>query len=174
MSRFFGEIRQNGYVVRDIDAAIRHWTEVIGVGPFYVLENAPIPNASYRGQPADIRVSVALAHSGPLQVELIELENGAPSPYREFLDAGREGLHHVAYIVSSIDEAVARGGIPVVMAGASDTIRFAYLDSETHPGSVVELIERSAAVDTFFGKIEAASRQWSGAEPIRPFASLFI
>jgi hypothetical protein len=37
----FGPIRQNGYVVRDIDAALRHWTEVLGVGPFYYFERVP-------------------------------------------------------------------------------------------------------------------------------------
>jgi len=26
MSRFFGKVRQNGYVVRDIESALRHWT----------------------------------------------------------------------------------------------------------------------------------------------------
>ena len=29
MSRVFGPIRQNGYVVRDIEAALHHWTEVL-------------------------------------------------------------------------------------------------------------------------------------------------
>lgn len=38
MSRFLGNVRQNGYVVRDMDAALRHWTEVLGVGPFYYIE----------------------------------------------------------------------------------------------------------------------------------------
>jgi len=33
MSRIFGAVCQNGYVVRDIQAAMRHWIEVIGVGP---------------------------------------------------------------------------------------------------------------------------------------------
>ncbi len=35
MSRIFGAIRQNGYVVRDIEAALDHWIKVIGVGPFF-------------------------------------------------------------------------------------------------------------------------------------------
>ncbi len=35
MSRYFGGITQNGYVVRDIEAALKHWTEVMGVGPFW-------------------------------------------------------------------------------------------------------------------------------------------
>lgn len=36
MSRIFGSLRQNGYVVRDIAAALHHWTTVLGVGPFFV------------------------------------------------------------------------------------------------------------------------------------------
>jgi hypothetical protein len=40
MSRFFGELRQNGYVVRDIQSAMKHWTEVLGVGPFYYVDRA--------------------------------------------------------------------------------------------------------------------------------------
>jgi len=44
MSRYFGEIRLNGYVVRDIAAAMKHWVEVLGVGPFFYLEEAPIEN----------------------------------------------------------------------------------------------------------------------------------
>jgi hypothetical protein len=35
MSRIFGKVCQNGYVVRDIEAAMAHWTQVLGVGPFY-------------------------------------------------------------------------------------------------------------------------------------------
>ena len=31
MSRIFGEIIQNGYVVRDIAAAMRHWIDILGV-----------------------------------------------------------------------------------------------------------------------------------------------
>ncbi len=35
MNRGFGSVRQNGYVVRDIEAALKHWTEVLAVGPFF-------------------------------------------------------------------------------------------------------------------------------------------
>ena len=35
MSRIFGPIRQNGYVVRDINAALEHWTSVVGMGPLF-------------------------------------------------------------------------------------------------------------------------------------------
>ena len=38
MSRLFGPLRQMGFVVRDIDRAMRHWIEVCGVGPWFVAE----------------------------------------------------------------------------------------------------------------------------------------
>jgi hypothetical protein len=34
MSRIFGEMNQVCWVVPDIDAAIRHWGERLGVGPW--------------------------------------------------------------------------------------------------------------------------------------------
>ena len=38
MSRIFGPVRQNGYVVRDIEKAMTHWVEVMGVGPWYYID----------------------------------------------------------------------------------------------------------------------------------------
>ena len=58
MSRIFGDIRQNGYVVRDIEAAMQHWTEVLGVGPFFYFEDVPIADFTYKGAPSDAKVSI--------------------------------------------------------------------------------------------------------------------
>ena len=92
MSRLFGDIRQNGYVVRDIERAMRHWTETLGVGPFFYIEKVPVRNFRYRGAPSDLDMSVALANTGALQIELIQQRNDAPSMYRDFLARGPEGL----------------------------------------------------------------------------------
>ncbi len=35
MSIKFGEIRQIAFVVKDIDAAMVYWFEVLGIGPFF-------------------------------------------------------------------------------------------------------------------------------------------
>jgi hypothetical protein len=64
MSRIFGPIRQNGYVVRDIEAALKHWTTVLGIGPFFYVERARITDLQYKGQPSAAEVHVALA-AGP-------------------------------------------------------------------------------------------------------------
>ena len=75
MSRFLGEIRQLGYVVNDIEAAMEYWHRELGVGPWYYNPRVPIVNYRYRGEPHDVHNSVALANSGPMQVELIQTRN---------------------------------------------------------------------------------------------------
>ena len=37
MSRLLGPVRQNGYVVRDIEQAMKYWSETMGVGPWYYI-----------------------------------------------------------------------------------------------------------------------------------------
>ena len=97
MSRVFGDLRQLGYVVRDIEAAMTYWIEVNGVGPFFYIERVPLASFTYRGRPSMPEMSIALAFSGSAQVELIQQRNDAPSMYKDYLDAGQEGLQHVAY-----------------------------------------------------------------------------
>ena len=104
MNRFFGKVNQNGYVVRDIDAALKHWTEVMGVGPFYYVESVPIDYFSYKGVSQDLEISVALGNTGDLQIELIQQRNDAPSIYLDFLEAGHEGLQHMSYWTKTYQE----------------------------------------------------------------------
>ncbi|MGH0032186.1 MAG: VOC family protein [Myxococcota bacterium] len=171
MSRHFGEIRQNGYVVHDVEAAMRHWTEVLGVGPFFYFERAPIEDFRYRGEPSDLQVSIALANSGPLQIELIQQRNDAPSMYRDFLARSGEGLQHVAYWTEGFDADLARLAAQGYRVGQSGCIgedgRFVYLETEQHPGTVVELSEISGPKGRFFRHIAEAAASWDGSDPIR-------
>ena len=172
MSRIFGDVRQNGYVVRDIRAALAHWTEVLGVGPFWFFEEAPVEDFRYRGEPSDLVVSIALAQSGPLQIELIQQRNDAPSMYRDFLAAGHEGLQHIAYWTEDFDrdlERILGLGHAVGQSGqvGGPDGRFVYLATEAHPGTVIELSEISGPKGAFFRHIAEAARDWDGGDPIR-------
>ena len=171
MSRIFGDIRQNGYVVRDIEGAMRHWSATLGVGPWFYAERAPITDFTYRGAPSPIEVSIALANSGPLQLELIEQRNDAPSLYRDFLGAGHEGLQHIAYWTEDFAADRARAlaaGYRVGHEGQTGRYGpFVYFDTETHPGTVMELIDASGQTADLFAMIEDAARTWTGDEPVR-------
>ena len=168
----FGPIRQNGYVVNDIDAALDHWTRVLGVGPFFYFERVPIEDFRHRGEPSAVEASIALANWGDLQIELIQQRNDAPSMYREFLEAGREGLQHVACWYDDLDgvlKEVAERGIAIGQSGTiGERGRFVYLDTEAHPGTVVELSEISGAKGRFFDHVRQSAAQWDGTDPIRP------
>jgi hypothetical protein len=171
VSRIFGEPRQNGYVVRDVEAAMRHWSEVLGVGPWFYFERVPMEEFRYRGEPSSLEVSIALANSGALQIELIQPRNDAPSMYRDFLAAGREGLQHLAYWTECFDEDLARLQALGHEVGQSGQIgadgRFVYLLTEAHPGTVIEVSEISGPKGRFFAHIAAAAAHWDGADPIR-------
>jgi len=172
MSRIFGPIRQNGYVVRDVEDAIHHWTQLLGVGPFFYFESVPIQDFRYQGAPSPLAVSIALANSGPLQIELIQQRNDAPSSYRDFLRAGHEGLQHVAYWTKSFEEdleRVLKQGYEIAQSGTmgGPNGRFVYLRTEGHPGTMVELSEVSGAKGRFFEHIAEVAKTWDGSQPIR-------
>lgn len=171
MSRLFGTIDQNGYVVRDIAAAMRHWIEVLGVGPWFYVEHLPVTDFRYRGQPSPVDISQALANSGSLQVELIQQRNDTPSMYRDFLRAGHEGLQHLGYGTKQFDADLARlreAGYAIGQSGSvSGRGPFVYLLTETHPGTVVELFDMSGARERIFAGIAEAARDWDVRDPIR-------
>lgn len=170
MSRIFGSVCQNGYVVRDIRAAMDHWVNVMGVGPWFYVERGRPKEFRHRGQDSAIEVSIALANSGDLQIELIQQLNDAPSMYKEFLDSGREGLHHMSYWTTDYDGLYQRAislGCKVGDEGAGPRGRFAYFDTEFHPGTVIEISDVSVGKAEHFARIRQAAADWDGSEPIR-------
>ncbi len=176
MSRFFGAIRQLGYVVPDIEAAMKYWTETLGVGPFFYNPRVPIENYRYDGQPYAPHNSVALANSGDLQVELIQTRNDVPSMYRDFLQAGHTGLQHVAYWTDNYDadleRLLAQGFKPKMGGEVGERGRFIYFDTEYHPGTVIELSEVAGPKGEMFRLIREAAETWDGSNPVRPFPNL--
>ncbi len=176
MSKFFGEIRQLGYVVNDIEAAMTHWSETLGVGPWFYNPKVPIKNYSYRGVSYEPHNSVALANSGFVQVELIQTRNDVPSMYRDFLTARNTGLQHVAYWTTDYDADLERllkqGFKPVMQGEVGENGRFIYFDTEYHPGTVIELSEVAGPKGKMFDLIRQASEGWDGSDPVRPFPDL--
>ena len=109
MSCLFGELRQVGIVVRDIEAAMKHWVEVCGVGPWFYTDKLAVTEFSYRGKRYDdIHISIALANSGDVQLELIQQRCATPSMYRDFLAAGHEGMQHWSSWPVDYDEILKR------------------------------------------------------------------
>lgn len=180
MNTAFGPIRQLGFVVPDVHAAMQHWIEGPGVGPFYFIEDAAVTDNTVRGVPSECpKVSIGLAQQGPVQIELIQQHCTRPSAYRPFIESVGEGLHHVAYWTEQFDEllatALARGYVEI-QAGRSGRgrpdDRFSYLDSGAHHGSMIEISEMGEEKRAVFDAIARASLDWDGAQPVRDVAEL--
>ncbi len=172
MSQPDGAIMQLGYVVENLDEALEHWTQAMGVGPFFVMEGLEILDTKYRGQATDIDLTIALAYSGTMCVELIKQNDDEPSVYTELLErTGCGGFHHWAIGTEQFDEEVARyrsRGYDEVFSGkVAVGDQYAYMDTQEDLGGMIELIKLTPAVRELFGSLEAAASDWDGADPIR-------
>lgn len=145
MSRFLGFVRQLGFAVPDIEQAMGHWSEVMGVGPFFCSPQGPIEDHPFDAVSHRPHNSVAPADAGYVQVELIQCCNDVPSCYKKFIDAGHWGLQHTACRTQDHDadlKAMERQGFPVRMSGnVGENGRFTCFDWEAHPGTCIELSE---------------------------------
>jgi hypothetical protein len=167
----FGPVVQNGFVVRDLEAAVDHWSAKVGVGPFYLLDHIQYGAVYLRGEPLSFDMSVAIAQWGEIQIELIVQHDAAASIYTEFLNRHGEGLQHLGVMTDSLDAHLARlrplGVQPVQWGATANGMRFAYLNTDRHPGGMIELIETGPAVEAFFAKIRKAAANWDGSRPLR-------
>jgi hypothetical protein len=177
MSRIFGPIYQNGYVVADLGAAIDHWVNRLGVGPFYRM-TVEFDRYVHRGVESSPVLDVALANSGDLQIELIAQLNDAPSAYLEFLRDHGPGMQHVSACTDSFDADVARWsalGLPVVTeVRIKDAVRAVFYDTDppAATGAQMEVLERNDLVRFVTRTVREAAIGWDGRDPVRNFPAV--
>ncbi|RYF65903.1 MAG: VOC family protein [Comamonadaceae bacterium] len=177
MSMQFGGVRQVGYVVRDIEKAMAHWARTLGVGPWFYKEAVGTTEFNYYGKPSRLpQLSIALANSGDLQIELIQQRDDAPSLYLDSLNRSGEGAQHLAYWTDSgFDDTVARLLSVGYIEGHSGRMgtrgRFAYFVHPDLPSGMFEVSEMSGGKGDYFREIRRAAQNWDGADPIRRMAS---
>ena len=171
MSQPLYTVRQLAYVVKDMDAALKYWLDTLKVGPFFMFEHCPLDNQKFYGEPANTDVTLALGNSGALQIEIIYQHDDGPSVYKEFLDAGRVGVHHFGMMPVDYPSACEQykalghkaafectvGGAPLV-----------YFDTVQTVGHYIELWDNSDVFKNLFSMIEDAAKDWDGSDPVRP------
>ena len=165
-----GPIVQLAYLPSDFDATLKHWTETMGVGPFYLMKDVALGGMKYRGQPSGAVFSIAIAYWGDIQIELVRAENDEPS-----INTGeyavKDRLHHVCVFVDSIDEAraaCAAAGAEVLVegtVGADGAV--IYVDAGGGPGHVIELLQNMSGADAVYQMIKDAGKDWDGSDPLR-------
>ena len=149
-----GPISHVGIVVSDAEKAAAFWERVFGIGPFSidVYELNASTHFKYKGEPAEARMKAAIADSGKVFVELVEVMEGE-SPHTEFMREHGEGLQHVAFSVRDIKQVVAdlepEGMKPILdyqfeteQGGQRVLVQEVYLNSAEYAGgTTIQLIE---------------------------------
>ena len=95
-----GPIDQVAYVVEDMARALPHYEALFG--PFRVSDS-PLRDVRCGDTIIDCVLKIAVNVSGPVEIELIEVVKGDP-PHAEHLREHGEGLHHVRFRVSGLEE----------------------------------------------------------------------
>ena len=137
------QIDQVGFVVRSIDEARERYGPFFG--PFTELPGS-VQGCDYRGRKADAELAIICGRSGDVEMEFIEWQGGE-SPHREFIEAGREGMHHLRYRVDDADGWIEKLGTvgyqPIWYKQFSADTVFAYLEREGDP-LLLELLQMPA------------------------------
>jgi len=141
-------VGQVGIVVHDLESALERYSDIWGLGPWrcWTYGPATVPHLTYRDEPGRFVLRIALTGESP-QVELLQPVAG-PSIFDEWVESRREGLHHLAVMVESLDAAIASveaAGYPVLQSGRGYGLDgdggFAYFDTQRALGLILEAIE---------------------------------
>jgi methylmalonyl-CoA/ethylmalonyl-CoA epimerase len=141
-------VKQVAIVVRDLEASVRAYAELLGIAPWTAYELTPgvLRDMHYHGEPCEFGLRHALAWKGEMQLELVQPLSG-PSIFTDHLEEHGEGLHHIGVYVPdharAVAEVLAQGFRSLQGArgfGATGDGAFAYFGKEDL-GVVVELIE---------------------------------
>jgi methylmalonyl-CoA/ethylmalonyl-CoA epimerase len=165
-----GPIMQMAYLPSNFESALRYWTEVVGAGPFFVMENIALGDMTYCGAPSDAVFSVAIGYWQDIQIELIRPENDSPSIYTGPY-AVKDRLHHVCIVVDEI--ASARAALEeacakiLVEGKVGDSGAVIYADAGGGPGNVIEYVQLMDSGAELFAMMRETARGWDGSDPVR-------
>ena len=95
-----GPIDQVSFAVESIEAVLPLYSALFG--EFVVRDVAFSPDrVTYRGQPAEAELKLAMGRSGDVEIELVEMRSGE-GPALDHIGRHGQGLHHVRFMVEDM------------------------------------------------------------------------
>jgi len=140
------QVVQIGIIVKDIQVTAAKYAQFLGMEKPEISITGTLEEASteFRGEPSEARAKLAFFHVGPsLDIELIQPDE-KPSTWREYLDEHGEGVHHIAFFIKGMKEAIIKlegQNINLVQKGEYTGGRYAYMDSSKDLKTILELLE---------------------------------
>jgi len=133
---------QLGYVYRSIEKPAREMEKFLGASKFIIFDPVEV-DITYREFKKKITIKSGFGKIFDTEIELLQPVEGE-SIYTEFLDEGKEGLHHISYNVENVSayiNAFKNQGIKVLQWGLLIKIIYVYLDTENIFNTIIEFTE---------------------------------
>ncbi|MDG2241903.1 MAG: VOC family protein [Rhodospirillaceae bacterium] len=163
-------IYQTCFVVTDMEASIKEWTEKLKIGPFLVFESFVMNDKD--GAPLPFDIKIGLAYSGDSFIELIQPNDDRPSIYSDVANNGG-GFHHIAKLTNDLDASIAEAeaaGYPLAVLGHFEPgNRLAYVDARATYGGYMEYVEYNEFIGGLLHYMRDAAENWDGVTPTMPF-----
>ena len=106
-SPLLGAMWQVGFVVDDLEDSIRQWSRQCDIGEWHIYTYGPdtVPYLRFNGKKSKLSYRLALSQSLVPQMEFIQPLDG-PSAFDPWIKTHGPGLHHIAYKVDSLGDAI--------------------------------------------------------------------
>ncbi len=142
------KVGQLGIVVPDIGKAVGYYSKILNIQPWFRSKTAS-NNSVFQGESFSLELDIALAFSGGLEIELIQMLTDRECIYSDIMRKQGGGLHHIGTMVSGFDkklEQLQQMGVGVIQSGIIKTVggavtKYAYLDTVATCGIISEIIE---------------------------------
>jgi methylmalonyl-CoA/ethylmalonyl-CoA epimerase len=146
----FGEVNQLGFVVENLEDALKNFRDKLGIKNWYRPVSSEKSDGStlYRGNRIPMEWDFVMGYLGSVQFELV-CNSGENNIYSEHLEERGEGLHHICFFVSDMENKLAsykQLGIEPIQSGTlvskgGAITKYAYLDSRLMNGLIIEMTE---------------------------------
>jgi methylmalonyl-CoA/ethylmalonyl-CoA epimerase len=147
------ELHHVGIIVRDRDATIRHYQEIMGITSFFSFDT-PMLHAIYRDEPISYSIRVGFALLGNTIIELLQPLDGV-SPYVHFLEEHGEGMHHLGFLVPNVNDYLPKlqeKGLHLLLESADPAAdsKMAYVEGDGLSGMLLEFVQETPIAQAFF------------------------
>ena len=141
----FGSLKvdQLGFVYKDIEKQAKIMESLYGFSQF-IFGEWETNTIKIRGKESEVTMRMAFSRLGSTQIELIQWESG-DCLYKEFLDEGKEGFHHIACYIENMEQYIKifkDHGIGILQEGEVLFTQWTYMDTQETFGVIVELLEK--------------------------------
>ena len=138
------ELSQVSFVVKDVDAMVRLYYDVYGIGPWktWIFSPETVNDMTIFGKNQGYKMRLAITKINGVEFELIQPLDDV-SIYSKFLKEEGEGFHHLGYLVEEYDkkmEYMKSIGVKISMSGVwMGRHSWVYLTTDKELKHIIEL-----------------------------------